>query len=166
VNDHPFLVLGIGNCLMGDDGIGVHAARALQASPPPATWVVEIGTDFFSALLWLPHACKVLAIDAMDAGGAPGTIYRCRLSDTEPCARPVSLHQLGLLSILEFLRPDERPQISVLGVQPERIAFDLELSAVLQQALPQVGQAPHETSAVWASLPPGSQALYNGPASR
>jgi hydrogenase maturation protease len=138
---YPLLILGIGNCLVGDDGIGVHAVRELQSSPPPGIPVVEVGTDFFSALLWMPLAAKVLAIDAMDAGKPPGTLYRCALDAIEEQVQPVSVHELGLRAMLEYLGPDERPEITVLGIQPDRIAWGLELSPILSRTLPDVVRA-------------------------
>ena len=69
------LIAGLGNCLLRDDGIGVHAIRSLQQNPPPGVVVAEVGTAVLDALHLLEWAEKILAIDAMQAGGNPGTLY-------------------------------------------------------------------------------------------
>ncbi len=134
------LILGIGNCLMSDDGIGVHAARLLARNPPANTTVLDVGTDFLSSVPALESHRAVLVIDAMDAGGIPGTIYRCGASAFEAQTPGASLHELNLLSMLEFLEPDQRPEIHFLGVQPARVTYGLELSPLLAGALPLVAQ--------------------------
>jgi hydrogenase maturation protease len=60
-----------------------------------------------------------------------------------------SLHELGLLAVLEFLPQAHWPEISVLGVQPAVIDYGLELSAPLQEALPRVVAAARSIVARW-----------------
>ncbi len=138
------LVVGLGNCLMRDDGVGVHAARELQRQPLKGTVVLEVGTDIFSAVPWLDGAGWVLAIDAMDAGKPPGTIYTCDADAVAAPMLPKSVHELGLLSVLEFIPKARRPRITVLGVQPAVVECGLELTPVLAQALPRVVTAARE----------------------
>ena len=138
------LLLGIGNCLMADDGIGVHAARLLGKYPPAGVDVIDLGTDFLSAVPMLELHPRVLVIDAMDAGGPPGTLYSCRASAIEIPKAGGALHELSLLSMLEFLEPGKRPEIHFLGVQPARIEYSLELSPQLASALPNVVKTARE----------------------
>ena len=137
----PYLILGIGNCLLSDDGVGVHAARLLQAEPPPETTVLAVETDFFSALPFLERCTRALVIDAMDVGQPPGTLCRCRGEDLAKPGRMHSLHGLGLWNTLEFLDETHRPEVHVLGVQPGRIKLDLDLSPHVASALPRIVQA-------------------------
>jgi hydrogenase maturation protease len=132
------LIAGLGNCLLTDDGIGVHAVRLLQQQPPRASLPVEVGTDLFSLVPLLSEMSMVLAIDAMDAGGVPGTIYRCDSRDIAEPGLKTSLHEMGLISILEFVTTERRPDITILGIQPARIELGLELSPMLFSILPQV----------------------------
>ncbi len=134
----PYLILGIGNCLLSDDGIGVHAAHMLQAQPPPQTVVVAAETDFLSALPCLERCIKALVIDAMDAGQPPGTIYYCRGEDLAKAGQRHSLHALGLLGALEFLDGHCRPEVHILGVQPARTSVGLQLSPEVACSLPKV----------------------------
>ena len=137
----PYLVLGIGNCLLSDDGVGVHAARILEADPPGDTAVLAAETDLLSALPFLEHCVKVLVIDAMDAGQAPGTLYRCRGEDLTGAGQRHSLHEMGLREVLEFLDPSRRPEVHILGIQPGQIRLSLALSPAVAAALPRVVQA-------------------------
>jgi hydrogenase maturation protease len=138
------LIVGLGNSLLQDDGVGVHAARLLKTDPPPGADVIEGGTDLMSLVPYLERYPQVLALDAMDAGGRPGTLYECALEDLERPGQRVSLHELGLLSVLAFIDPAQCPKIAILGIQPERIGYGLELSANLQARLPEVAGAARE----------------------
>ena len=132
------VILGIGNLLMADDGIGVHAAQALAADPPPGVEVVDAGTDFLSALPFLEAADKALIIDAVQAGGTPGTIYRFSETELAPHTS-TSAHATNLLAARQLLPPGTRwPEISVLGVEPGVLDYGMELSAPVAAALPRV----------------------------
>ncbi len=147
----PYLILGIGNCLLSDDGVGVHAARLLEADPPPETAVLTAETDFLSTLPFLERCAKALVIDAMDAGQPPGTLYHCRSRDLAAPGPRHSLHTLGLLEALEFLDPGHRPEVHILGIQPGQIGLSLSLSPAVAAALPQVVQAARRIIADFSS---------------
>ncbi len=134
----PYLILGIGNSLLSDDGVGVHAARLLQVEPPPGTAVVAVETDFLSAPAFLERCARVLVIDAMDMCEQPGTLCHCRSEDLARPGRRHSLHELGLLGVLEFLGEEHRPDVHVLGVQPGRIEPGLDLSPEVASVLPRI----------------------------
>jgi len=132
------LIVGLGNYLLQDDGIGVHVVRCLMPHPPACAMVLEVGTDVFSAVEWLERVPKVLAIDAMDGHMAPGTLYYCKACDVIADKPMTSLHELSLISVLEFIDRHRRPSISVLGVQPAVIDYGTELTPVLKSVLPTV----------------------------
>jgi hydrogenase maturation protease len=69
------LIAGVGNVLLSDDGVGVHAVRELQKNPMPGVTVAEIGTAIFHGLHFLENAEHVLVIDATKGGKPPGTVY-------------------------------------------------------------------------------------------
>ena len=70
--DGEWVILGVGNLLMSDDGVGIHAVRELLRDPPAGARIVESGTDFLSALPILESARRVLVLDAVRGKGAPG----------------------------------------------------------------------------------------------
>ena len=134
------LVVGLGNVLLKDDGVGVHAVRELRKVLPRRIVAVEVGTAVLDALHLFEWADRIIGIDAMQAGGAPGTIYSFGVDDVEDQGVKASLHEMGLIAGLRFLK-GRRPAISMLAVEPETMETGLELSAPVQEALPKVVQA-------------------------
>lgn len=130
-------VLGLGNVLMKDDGVGVHAVWRLMADPPPGCVPIEIGTVSLAAIDHLEGARTVIALDAVQAGHPPGTIVRFVLDDS---AREAawSLHDLGLPGVLAMISPPLRPRVVVLGVEPAEVHMGLGLSPAVADALPRL----------------------------
>jgi hydrogenase maturation protease len=137
----PYLILGTGNCLLGDDGVGVHVARFLATDPPADTLVLDIGTDFMSAVPYLEQSSNVLVVDAMDADGPPGTLYQCLVGDVAQPRALHSIHEVGWFAALTFVLPHRLPRVHVLGVQPARIGYGLDLSPELAAAVPKAAAA-------------------------
>jgi hydrogenase maturation protease len=141
------LVAGLGNSILTDDGIGVHAALALQDTP--GVCAVEVGTAVLDALHLFEWADRILAIDAMEAGGEPGQIYLLGENGLAGATQQVSLHELSLKATLRFAAEPITPDIVILGVEPEVVDFGLELSPALQAALPRVLSVAREVIAHW-----------------
>lgn len=135
------LIAGLGNLLLMDDGVGVHAVQELQENPPAGAVVAEVGTAVLNALHLLEWADKVLAIDAMQAGGAPGTVYAFGTEDVAKGGIKASLHELNLLAALDFLQVKAKPEIIIFGVEPERIDYGLDLTPPVAAALPELTAA-------------------------
>ncbi|GAB4273308.1 MAG: hypothetical protein Kow0092_28640 [Deferrisomatales bacterium] len=133
------LVLGLGNLLLADEGVGVHAAQALaQAGCPAHVTVLDIGTALFEALPELERADRVVVVDAVQADGAPGSVYRIPMEDmaTKPCI--ASMHGFDLHRLLDMTRRRSPPEVVVVGVEPKRIDWSLELSEPVREAFPTV----------------------------
>ena len=131
------LVVGLGNLLLRDDGVGVHAVRELRKVLPHRILAVDVGTAVLDALHLFEWADRIIAIDAMQAGGPPGTIYTFGVNDVEDQDATASLHEMGLIAGLRFLK-GPRPAISMLAVEPESMDFGLELSDPVRAALPEL----------------------------
>ena len=132
------LVAGLGNSILQDDGIGVHAALTLVDDLPPGVVAAEVGTAVLDALHLFEWADFVLTIDAMEAGGHPGDIYLLDARQVAGGAVQTSLHELGLKATLRFAQTPVTHQVVMIGVEPERIDYSLELTPALQEALPRV----------------------------
>jgi hydrogenase maturation protease len=144
------IILGVGNLLMSDDGVGVHAARGLARNPPPGVEVVDAGTDVLSTLPFLERASHALIIDAVRAGGSPGDFF-C-LSEREISTRfgTPNAHAINLLASRHLLPPGAAwPQILVLGIEPERLDYGMTLSSTVAAALPQIERRCREIVADW-----------------
>ena len=137
----PVLVLGVGNLLLGDEGVGIHAVRALeQEDMPPHATLVDGGTGGFHLLGYLREFPTVILIDATLDGRPPGSV-----SVTEPhypsdFPRSLTAHDIGLRDLIEsaaLLGPLPRiylVTVSVADLQP----MCTELSTHVGPALPQV----------------------------
>lgn len=147
---HPrILVAGLGNLLLKDDGVGVHAVRVLQHGVPRGVRAVEVGTAVLDALHLVEWADRILAIDAMRAGGNPGTIYRFGVEDVADATVRASLHEVDLLAALRFLTSGRSPEVAVLGVEPETIDAGLDLSPSVRAALPRLVAAAQDIVTLW-----------------
>lgn len=143
------LIAGLGNFLLQDDGVGVHAVRKLRQNPPPGVLVAEVGVQVLSALHLLEWADRILALDAMQAGGEPGTIYAFGADDVGEPEIPASLHELGLKAALRMLPHPAKVEISVLGVEPGVIDYGLELTPPVAAALPRLTAAARDMVKRW-----------------
>jgi hydrogenase maturation protease len=134
------LVLGLGNELLTDDGVGVHVIRMLQKEPPiEGVMIAEVGTGILHAQYLLEQACHVIAVDAVKAGDQPGSVYSFNV-DQAQLNEPASLHELGIVGLLQLMPEHSRPVTTILGVEPEKIEYGMELSATLEAAVPRVVQ--------------------------
>lgn len=134
------LVVGAGNLLLGDEGLGVHVARMLRADPPPLIDVLEAGTNLFDALPVMARYQRVIIVDAMRMGAEPGAIH-CLEVDAESAAGEaeqdaLSLHEWGVLATLRAGRQMGllRGRVWLLGAEPESLETSLELSPRLAEA--------------------------------
>ncbi|MCS7311383.1 MAG: HyaD/HybD family hydrogenase maturation endopeptidase [Acidobacteria bacterium] len=134
-------VVGLGNLLMGDEGVGVHAVRVLRErlAWPDVTYL-DGGTLGLSLLPYLEEAVYLLFLDAIRADAPPGTVFRLSLLD-EPIRIPlkVSAHDIALpdlVALLKFRRGEALQAVELLGVVPERVEPSMELSPTVQASLP------------------------------
>lgn len=148
------VVLGLGNLIHSDDGVGVHAARLLMQDHrvPDGVEVIEGGTAGLDLLAAIEDATHVLALDAVNTGTVAGTVTRFDLSELEPLPGSPSVHQLGFADLLEALRWLDKAdkQMVLLGVQPEETGWGAALSPSVSAALPQLIQAALVELEQWA----------------
>jgi hydrogenase maturation protease len=134
------VVYGAGNVLLGDEGVGVHVARALAGLDLPLNIEVIDGGTSSDSLANLDPAAKLVIVDAMQAGGRPGTVYRLHPGDLAAESGVMSLHEAGVLSSLRMmaLLKNEPGEIIILGVQPAVIDWGMELSEDLRGKMPDI----------------------------
>ncbi len=133
------LVLGLGNLLLADEGIGVHAAQALmQADMPPDVTVRDTGTAILDAIPDLEAADFIIIVDAVKAEGTPGSVYRIPFADMVRPDIIGSMHGFDLSRVLALTPRQSAPEVLVIGVEPALIEWSLELSPAVAAALPLV----------------------------
>lgn len=126
------LVLGVGNLLMSDDGVGVHAVQRLEKRTlPPGVEVLDGGTCGLDLLQFFEGVERLIVLDAANLGREPGAIVRLEGEDVPAfLAMKVSPHEINLPELLfsaklSGIYPRE---VVVLGMQPETIETGVELS--------------------------------------
>jgi hydrogenase maturation protease len=153
-------VVGVGNLLMGDEGVGVRVIQALGQEPlPKGVALFDGGTAFHALTVELAVFEKWIIVDAVTGGGPPGEIYRLAWEQVLQGIKSrgsvqdlaVSLHDLGVVETLMLERfvdqvsPQPRfsevSEIVILGIEPERIELSLELSPIVESKLPLLLQA-------------------------
>jgi hydrogenase maturation protease len=138
------VIIGIGNLILQDEGIGVHAVRELEKlALPPHVEVIDAGTSTMDLLSVIWDAEHIIVIDALKGGGSPGTIYRVRADDLLVAKeQTLSLHEVGLLEVLGMAQQlGGNPAVVIIGVEPKEIGWGTELTPVVAAKVPQVIEA-------------------------
>ncbi|MGE5478759.1 MAG: HyaD/HybD family hydrogenase maturation endopeptidase [Bacteroidales bacterium] len=138
------VVLGVGNILMSDEGVGVHAVEALanQYAIPDEVEIIDGGTSGMDCLDRIAEADLLLIADCMRSKDkAPGTITR--LADDEINAwfnTRISPHQVGLSDVLAAcsFHGISPKKVVLVGVQPASFDTSMELTPAIAAVLPQV----------------------------
>ncbi len=142
----PVLILGLGNPLQGDDGVGCRVAQELEGRTlPDDVEVMDGGTPGVGLLNLFQGRLRVIIVDAAEMGLAAGSVVRFRPKDVTltGSAQRFSLHRSGVADALALASELKLalPEIVVFGVQPERVDWNDSLSPQVQAAVPQMIEA-------------------------
>ena len=136
------LVLGVGNLLLSDEGVGVHVAqRMMTMHMPPEVQVVEGGTDGFGLVNVITEADRMILIDAVKGGGQPGSIYRFEIEDCPPFPDifKTSVHQISILEVINLSSLiGTTPRTTIIGVEPASIEMGMNLSPAVAAKVPAI----------------------------
>ncbi len=131
----------MGNFLCQDEGIGVHIIQAMEDMElPKHVDLLDIGTSTMDLVSHLEGVEKLIVIDAMKAGGTPGTIYKCKPEDLLPKDEgPISLHEIGLLESLNMAeKMGLKIDTVIIGVEPKVLDWGVELSEEVKAKIPTI----------------------------
>lgn len=148
------LVLGLGNRLMMDDGVGVAVVEALSREQTVDEGVrYAIGeTDFEYCLDLVAPAESLLIVDAAVTGKGPGEVSLLPLHDLVVCRPGLSLHQLHFVDLLlQRARPENG---ALIGIEPQQIEFHLGLSSLLRDQFDAVVNSVRSTIEQWRRARP------------
>ena len=138
----PIVILGVGNLLLSDEGVGVHVANKLMKMDLPAgVEVIEGGTDGFRLMNVVTEADRLIVVDAVKGGSPPGSIYRFDIKDapSSPDAFKTSVHQIGILEVVHLSELiGQTPETTVIGVEPGSLEMGMELSPEVQEKMPKI----------------------------
>jgi hydrogenase maturation protease len=150
----PLLVLGLGNVLLEDDGVGAAAVALLaeRYTVPDGVLVLDGGTLGLSLLPYLESADALILVDAIRADAQPGSLVRLTGDDVAPAvATRLSPHQVGVADLLDGARWLERypRRVVLVGLVPESMELAVGLSANVKPALPALVERVVDEAGEW-----------------
>jgi len=139
------VVLGVGNILLSDEGIGVRTVEKLLQDYvlPAEVEVIDGGTSAMEMLEDLGHADHLIIVDAVRSGKPPATIVRMAGADVPVFFRTkLSPHQVGLSDVLAtlVLMGEQPGSTTVIGIEPQSLELGMALTSAVAEQLPQVVQ--------------------------
>ena len=138
----PILILGLGNILLTDEGVGVRVVQALEEmNLPSGVELFDGGTGGLDLMDVMVDRQKVIVIDAINSQCDPGTILRLTSENLDlKRAQSTSVHGIGFLETLALARELNiaLPELVIIGVQPKDLERGLELSPELARLMPRI----------------------------
>ncbi len=136
----PLLILGLGNTLCGDDGVGIVAVERLHRDYvlPDGVYALDGGTMGLSLLPWLQDAERVILVDAILADAPPGSPVRLEGREvSHAAAHRLSVHQIGVADLLDSasLLGQSPPVMILHGVVPASMELTLDLTPEVEGAV-------------------------------
>ena len=136
-------VLGLGNILLRDEGVGVRVAERLSSNFifSPAVKVIDAGILGFGLINEIQDIQKLIVVDAVKAGEAPGTIYKFTQNDIDvKISQLLSAHDIGFLEVIEQWKlMGVFPEVIFLGIEPyDMSSWGMELSDCISNKLPRL----------------------------
>ncbi len=141
-NGDKILVLGVGNDLLKDEGIGVHVVKAMEALElPENVCLYNGGVAGIDLMDQIQNTDRLIIIDAIDAGDQPGSLFRFNAEEVKIILDEykTSLHQVDLFDTLKLARfLDCYPDTVIIGIQPKEIAWGTEPTPELASRIPRI----------------------------
>ena len=147
-------VVGIGNNLLQDDGVGIHALHHFETHhADPGVCCLDAGTVGLALMDRLANLRGLVAVDAMRLGKPPGTIsvFQGEAMDEHLRNHHGSVHELGLSDILDALRlcGDLPAHRALVGIEPETIDWGTEPTSTVATVIPEAVDAIHDLITTW-----------------
>jgi hydrogenase maturation protease len=142
ISPQKIVILGVGNLLLSDEGVGVHVANELMNMDlPPEVSVAEGGTDGFRLLNVIIEADRLIVIDAVKGGADPGSLYRFDINDVRNCPSgfKTSVHQIGILEVIDLSELiGKKPHTTIIGIEPKSLEMGMELTPEIKSKIPRI----------------------------
>jgi len=135
------LILGIGNILHKDDGLGVFIVNEINASVKDLPKYVEVadgGVLGYDLLSLMSGREKIVIVDALKADDVPGSVYKFPAKHLRDGNNKFSLHEMGVKKIIDMLTlTGETPEIEIIGIVPEDIqTLEIGVSDSVKKSIP------------------------------
>ena len=136
------VILGVGNLLLSDEGVGVHVInKMMDMHFPPDIELIEGGVDGLRLMNLVVGVDRLIVIDAVKGGGSPGSIYKFRPEEfvTRTDISKLSVHQVGILEVIRLSGlVGKLPETTIIGVEPKSIEMGMELTPKIQSKVPRI----------------------------
>jgi hydrogenase 3 maturation protease len=128
-------LMGVGNTELGDDGLGVQLAERLAGDGVPNVVVAGTSPECFLGCGANAQAAHIVFLDAVDFGGAPGSVVFLNAREMENRFPQISTHKLSLGLLAKCVEANGRTHAWLLGVQPESLRPSHELSSTVKRTV-------------------------------
>jgi len=136
------MVMGVGNALMSDEGLGVHFLKELERENLPGNiTLIEGGTAGLELIHLIQDTDFLIIIDAVNAKAEPGAMFRFRPDDLKvfPDMFEVSFHQVGIVEVLTLAKIlGKTPETLIFGVQPKSLDWGLDVTPEIAAVFPKL----------------------------
>ena len=136
------VILGVGNLLLSDEGVGVHVInKMMDMQFPPYIELIEGGVDGLRLMNLVVGVDRLIVIDAVKGGGSPGSIYKFRSEEfaTHADTSKMSVHQIGILEVIRLSGlVGKLPETTIIGVEPKSVGMGMELTPEIQSKVPRI----------------------------
>lgn len=138
-------VVGIGNLVMHDDGLGPHLIQMLEGmgDVPDGVELIDGGTHSYDLVEFFADADAVIIVDALKFEQEPGTIYRAPFKELrgDPINEAKSVHELNFIDAINMVNMlGHDPEVIVFGMEPKTIDVSMDLSPELEAKLPRLAE--------------------------
>ena len=135
------LVLGIGNILMSDDGLGVYVVNQMKESGitlPEGVELVDGGTAGYDLMSVMMNREKIVIVDALKTDDLPGSVYRFTPEYAVESGSSISLHEIGIMDVIRMIGVmGFNPEIEIIGIVPEDInTLAISISNSVKESIP------------------------------
>ena len=137
------LILGVGNLLLRDEGVGIHVIRELEKENlPPDVSLMDGGTGGLHLINWLQDYDRIIMVDATLDNNPPGTIRLIKPRYASDFPHLMSAHEIGLRDMIEAMSlMGHLPEIQLIVISAADISdVGMDLSPELQAVIPEIVQ--------------------------
>lgn len=135
------VIIGIGNILLKDDGVGVYTIKHLESEKLPSTIeLVDGGTSTLDTLGFFLDYNRIIVVDCLKAGYSPGTIYKINPEEIKDYRKEnLSVHDVQILDVIKMANMlGKFPEVTIFGIEPEKICLDTEMTETIKNKIPEI----------------------------
>lgn len=138
------MVMGVGNILLSDEGLGVRFLEELAKKPlPENVELLEGGTAGIELVHLIKEVDFLIIVDSINAKSEPGSLFRFQPGDLQifPEEYEVSFHQVGILEVLTLANVlGQAPETLIFGVQPKLLEWGMGISPEIEALFPRLAE--------------------------